>query len=189
MVAFPEFWELYSIAIHNNATLVPSSKFVHLKSKLRGKAKDLIASVQLSDENYPRAIELLLSTYNRPDVLRNKLVDQLEALPPAEPTPTDQRTTLCKIKSIWVQLTNLKEQPGSTATMKIIRSKFPQKTREKVGEMRRRGDNWTAEELLDAFDKVIDQLEVMEDTDPTPQVRSRSHAVVENVIAQDQERP
>ncbi|KAK6016912.1 zinc knuckle [Ostertagia ostertagi] len=130
------------------------------------KAKDLIASVRLSPENYQEAIDLLLSTYNRPQVLRNRLVEELEMLPPADSTPTDQRSTLCKIKAIWVQLKNLKEQPGSTTTMRIIRSKFPQKTREKVGEMRQKNDEWTAEELILAFDQVIDRLEIMEDNDP-----------------------
>ncbi|KAK6021109.1 zinc knuckle, partial [Ostertagia ostertagi] len=166
MSAFPDFWELYSVAIHSNPTLSPATKFIHLKSKLKGKAKDLIASVRLSPENYQEAIDLLLSTYNRPQVLRNRLVEELEMLPPADSTPTDQRSTLCKIKAIWVQLKNLKEQPGSTTTMRIIRSKFPQKTREKVGEMRQKNDEWTAEELILAFDQVIDRLEIMEDNDP-----------------------
>ncbi|KAK6009464.1 peptidase family A16 [Ostertagia ostertagi] len=174
-----EFWELYSIAVHNHPTLGAASKFLHLKSKLKGRAGDLIASMRLSAENYPRAVELLLSTYNRPDVLRNRLVEQLEALPPAGKAVTDQRTTLCKVKAIWVQLANLNEQPGSTTTMRIIRSKFPRKTRERVGEMRRKNDNWTAEDLLDAFDKVIDQLEIMEDTDPTPTATSKL-CVVDN---------
>ncbi|KAK6028766.1 hypothetical protein OSTOST_05147 [Ostertagia ostertagi] len=68
MVEFPEFWELFSIAVHNNPALVPSSKFVHLKSKLRGKAKDLIASVQLSAENYPRAETEVLAAASAPGV-------------------------------------------------------------------------------------------------------------------------
>ncbi|KAK6020957.1 hypothetical protein OSTOST_13381, partial [Ostertagia ostertagi] len=146
MVHFPEFWELYSIAVHNHPTLGAASKFY----TLRGRAGDLIASMRLSAENYPRAVELLLSTYNRPDVLRNRLVEQLEALPPAGKAVTDQRTTF-----------------------------FQERQGERVGEMRRKNDNWTAEDLLDAFDKVIDQLEIMEDTDPTPTATSKL-CVVDN---------
>ncbi|KAK6031291.1 zinc knuckle, partial [Ostertagia ostertagi] len=122
----------------------------------------------MSAENYPKAIELLLNTYNRPDVLRNRLIDQLEALPPSGKAVTEQRITLCKVKAIWVQLANLSEQPGSTMTMRMVRSKFPRKTREKVGERRRKGATWTTDDLIEAFDEVIDQLEIIEDTDPTP---------------------
>ncbi|KAK6019168.1 zinc knuckle, partial [Ostertagia ostertagi] len=177
MVEFPEFWELYKLAVHENPTLGAPAKFLHLKSVLKGTAKDLMASMTLSAENYPKAIELLLNTYNRPDVLRNRLVEQLEALPPSGKAVTEQRITLCKIKAIWVQLANLAEQPGSTMTMRTVRSKFPKKTREKVGEKRRKGDNWTTEDLIDAFDEVIDQLEIIEDTNPTPTTKSRSHTV------------
>ncbi|KAK5971157.1 Zinc knuckle [Trichostrongylus colubriformis] len=173
MVTFPEFWEIYKAAIHDNPTLPASVKFLHLKSKLKGRAKALLASIELGAENYPKAIELLYNTYNRPDVLRNRLIEQLEALPPAHDAPIDQRTTLCKIKAIWVQLKSLNEQPGSTTTMRIIRSKFPRRTREKVGELRQRNDNWTADNLIQAFDTVVDQLEVMEDTDPTSFSTSR----------------
>ncbi|KAK6059504.1 hypothetical protein COOONC_02867 [Cooperia oncophora] len=140
---------------------------LHLKSKLKGRARDIIASIELSADNYQEAINLLHNTYNRPDVLRNKLFEQLEAIAPANETPLAQRTTLCKIKSLWLQLKNLKEQPGATGTMRLIRAKFPQSTRQKG-----RDDHWTVEELLAAFDQVIDRLEVMEDTDPTSEITS-----------------
>ncbi|KAK5978128.1 hypothetical protein GCK32_022122 [Trichostrongylus colubriformis] len=164
---FPEFWEIFSAAIHNHPYMTDATKLIYLKGALQGDAKDIVASVQVGDDNYSRAVELLQSTYNRPELLRNRLVDQLESLPPATESPLGLRTTLCKVKAIWVQLSSLNEQPGSTMTMKTIRSKFPQKTREKVGELRRRNDNWNTEDLLSALDRVIDQFELMEDTDPT----------------------
>ncbi|KAK6030985.1 zinc knuckle [Ostertagia ostertagi] len=120
MVEFPEFWELYKLAVHDNTSLGAPAKFLHLKSVLKGTAKDLMATMTLSAENYPKAIELLLNTYNRPDVLRNRLIDQLEALPPSGKAVTEQRITLCKVKAIWVQLANLSEQPGSTMTMRMV---------------------------------------------------------------------
>ncbi|KAK6021547.1 hypothetical protein OSTOST_12780 [Ostertagia ostertagi] len=167
--AFPEFWELYLAAIHNNPSIPAAVKFLHLKSKLKGKAKDLIASIELSPNNYLEASTYSIARYNRPD--------QLEALSPASESPIAQRTTLCKIKAIWMQLRNLKEQPGATGTMRIIRAKFPHSTRQRVGEMRQRDDHWTVEELLQAFDRVIDRLEVMEDTDPMTEVTSHTSAV------------
>ncbi|KAK5973532.1 Zinc knuckle [Trichostrongylus colubriformis] len=164
---FPEFWEIFAAAIHNHPYMTDATKLIYLKRALQGDAKDVVASVQVGDDNYSKAVELLQNTYNRPELLRNRLVDQLESLPPATESPLVQRTTLCKVKAIWVQLSSLNEQPGSTMTMKTIRSKFPQKTREKVGELRKRNDNWNTEDLLSALDRVIDQFELMEDTDPT----------------------
>ncbi|KAK5969806.1 hypothetical protein GCK32_021708, partial [Trichostrongylus colubriformis] len=129
---FPEFWEIFSAAIHNHPYMTEATKLIYLKGALQGDAKDIVASVQVGDDNYSKAVELLRNTYNRPELLRNRLVEQLESLPPANESPLVQRITLCKVKAIWVQLINLNEQPGSTMTMKTIRSKFPQKTREKI---------------------------------------------------------
>ncbi|KAK5974870.1 hypothetical protein GCK32_022753 [Trichostrongylus colubriformis] len=175
MTLFPEFWEIFSAAIDNHPYMTDATKLIYLKGALQGDAKDIVASVQVGDDNYSKAVELLKNTYNRPELLRNRLVEQLEALPPANESPLVQRTTLCKVKAIWVQLINLNEQPGSTMTMKTIMSKFPQKTREKVGELRRRNDNWNTEDLLSALDRVIDQFELMEDTDPTSINAHRSY--------------
>ncbi|KAL6742463.1 hypothetical protein Aduo_015611 [Ancylostoma duodenale] len=52
------------------------------------------------------------------------------------------------------------EDASAIGTLKLIRSKFPKRTREKVGELKSKGDSmWTVDELLKALDKVIDQLE------------------------------
>ncbi|RCN42636.1 peptidase family A16 [Ancylostoma caninum] len=190
MNAFPEFWDLFSAALHNNPSVPPALKFLHLKSKLKGNAKELIAAVHLTENNYQETVSLLLNTYNRPDILRNRLWEELEALPQSSDTPITQRTTLCKIKAIWVQLKKLEEQPDATGTMRLIRSKFPLHTREKIGELRKRDDHWTVEELLSALDKVIDQFEIMEDTDPhTTLASSVVHSVSQHDPRKTDNRP
>ncbi|KAK6045267.1 hypothetical protein COOONC_17228 [Cooperia oncophora] len=121
-------------------------------------------------------VEALLNTYNRPEVLRNTLVKQLEDFPHAGNTPIDQRHMFCKVKAIWTQLSNLNEQPGSTPLMRTIRSKFPKKDKRKVGEMGSKNDKWTTEDLLRALESNINQLEIMEDTDPLSTRQSKSYA-------------
>ncbi|KHJ78936.1 zinc knuckle, partial [Oesophagostomum dentatum] len=112
-------------------------------------------------------VRIITNTCNRPDVLRNKLWDKLVAQPKAASSPISQRITLSGIKAIWAQMKNLSEHPASTGTLKVIRSKFPDRTREKVGELRKKGEpSWTVDDLLQALDIVVEQLELMEDTDP-----------------------
>ncbi|VDP49057.1 unnamed protein product [Heligmosomoides polygyrus] len=166
MHSFPEFWELFTAAVHNNNSVRAITKFLYLRGKLKGDALKLISALQLTEVNYSEAIKILTNTYLRPEPLRNKLQRQLEAVPPAHRSPLSQRTTLCTLKSLWVQLERLGEHPASTTHMSTIRTKFPNNTRDKVGEMRSTGDNWDVNTLLSALDKVIDRLEVMEDNDP-----------------------
>ncbi|VDO32307.1 unnamed protein product [Heligmosomoides polygyrus] len=121
------------------------------------------------------AIKILTNTYLRSEPLRNKLQRQLEAVLPAHRSPLSQGTTLCTLKSLWLQLERLGEHPASTTHMRAIRTKFSNNIRDKVGEMRSTGDNWDVNTLLFALDKVIDRLEVMEDNHP-----ERIHARLDN---------
>ncbi|RCN47104.1 hypothetical protein ANCCAN_06827 [Ancylostoma caninum] len=116
--AFPEFWDLFSAAVHNNASLPPAHKFLYLKSYLKGTASSIIANFQPTAQNYDEAVRTILSTYHRPDILRNKLWDKLTAQPKAGNSAISQRVTLCGIKAIWAQMKKLSEHSGSTGTMK-----------------------------------------------------------------------
>ncbi|VDP10342.1 unnamed protein product [Heligmosomoides polygyrus] len=166
MHSFPEFWELFTAAVHNNNNVPAITKFLYLRGKLKGDALKLISALQLTEHNYSEAIKILTNTYMRPERLRNKVQRQLEAVPPAHKSPMSQRTTLCTLKSLWMQLERLGEHPASAAHMRTIRTKFPNLTRDKVGEMRSSEDTCDVNELLTTFDKVIDRLEIMEDADP-----------------------
>ncbi|VDO20622.1 unnamed protein product [Heligmosomoides polygyrus] len=158
MHAFPEFWEMFAVAVHDNPTVPTISKFLYLKGKLKGEAHKLISPLQFSEYNYQQAVQLLKKTYMRPDILRIQLVQELQAVPPAHDIPTSQRTTLCTLKALWVQLEKLGEHPASTAHKCTIGEKFPLRTMEKAGELvKNAGEDWTVNHLLDALDQVIDR--------------------------------
>ncbi|CAJ0601072.1 unnamed protein product [Cylicocyclus nassatus] len=175
---FLEFWDLFSTAVHNNISVPVSLKFMYLKSHLRGPAASLIAGFQSTAENYEDAVRTLTNTYGRPEILRNRLWDKLMQQPPASESPMSQRATLCTIKAIWSQLKHLKEDSSAIGTLKIIRAKFPRRTREKIGEYKTKGDSmWTVDELLSTLDTIIDRLETVEDADPSDYHSYNSQAV------------
>ncbi|VDO41397.1 unnamed protein product [Heligmosomoides polygyrus] len=148
MRAFPEFWEMFAVAVHDNPTVPTISKFLYLKGKLKGEAYKLISPLQFSEYNYQQAVQLLKKTYMRPDILRIQLVQELQAVPPAHDIPTSQRTTLCTLKALWVQLEKLGEHPASTAHKCTIGEKFPLRTMEKAGELKNGDEDWTVNHLL-----------------------------------------
>ncbi|KAK5972782.1 hypothetical protein GCK32_022732, partial [Trichostrongylus colubriformis] len=51
---FPEFWEIFSPAIHNHLYMTDDTKLIYLKGALQGDAKDIVASVQVGDDNSPK---------------------------------------------------------------------------------------------------------------------------------------
>ncbi|CAJ0590619.1 unnamed protein product [Cylicocyclus nassatus] len=176
---FLEFWDLFSVAVHNNINVPASMKFMYLKSHLRGPAASIIAGFQSTAENYEDAVRTLTNTYGRPEILRNRLWDKLMQLPPASDSPMSQRATYCTVKAIWTQLTHLKEDSSAIGTLKIIRAKFPRRTREKIGEYKTKGDAmWTVDELLSTLDTIIDRLETIEDADSSEHLAYNSQASV-----------
>ncbi|RCN48385.1 peptidase family A16 [Ancylostoma caninum] len=167
--AFLQFWDLFATAVHNNTSVPVALKFMYLKTHLKGNAANLIANFQPTAQNYEDAVRVLLNTYNRPEILRSRLWDKLINQRASTDAPISQRTTLCAVQALWSQMKHVNEDASAIGTLKLIRSKFPKRTREKVGELKSKGDSmWTVDELLKALDKVIDQLEVIEDADPTP---------------------
>ncbi|CAJ0602100.1 unnamed protein product [Cylicocyclus nassatus] len=176
---FFEFWDLFSMAVHNNPNVPAPLKFMYLKAHLRGPAANIIAGFQSTAENYEDAVRTLTNTYGRPEILRNRLWDKLMQLSPASDSSMSQRATLCGIKAIWAQLKHLKEDSSAIGTLKIIRAKFPRRTREKIGEFKKRGDSmWSVDELLETLDSIIDRLENIEDADPSDYHSYNSQSVV-----------
>ncbi|KAL6743680.1 hypothetical protein Aduo_016697 [Ancylostoma duodenale] len=115
--AFPQFWDLFATAVHNNTSVPVTLKFMYLKTYVKGTAANLISNFQPTAQNYEDA-------------------------------------------GTWSQMKHVTENPSAIGTLKLIRSKFPSRTRERVGELKSKGDSlWTVDELLTALDKVIDQLE------------------------------
>ncbi|CAJ0608707.1 unnamed protein product [Cylicocyclus nassatus] len=168
MDAFHEFWNIFAASAHNNSSVLVPVEFMYLKTHLKGDAANIIANFQPTEENYEDAVRTIISTYDRPEHLRMRLWDKLNKQAPAKDSAASQRATLGPIRAIWSQMKRFKEK-SSTGALNMIRSKFPRRTREKVGEMKKKEDQmWTVDDLLTAFDTVIDRLQVVEDADPTP---------------------
>ncbi|CAJ0591480.1 unnamed protein product [Cylicocyclus nassatus] len=165
--AFSEFWDIFSTAVHNNNTVPAAVKFMYLKSVLEGDAARIIAGFKPTAKDYDTAVRTILSTYDRPEILRSRLWDKLSQQSPASDSAISQRATLCALQATWYQMKELNEDSSSIATLRTIRSKFPWRTREKVGELKGKSDSmWTVDELLSALSTVIDRLQVVEDSDP-----------------------
>jgi len=67
--AWPEFWDLFHVAVHANSQVPIVQKFAHLKSLLWGEAAKFIASIPTTAVNYDVAIDRLQSRYGKPELL------------------------------------------------------------------------------------------------------------------------
>ncbi|RCN44595.1 hypothetical protein ANCCAN_09415 [Ancylostoma caninum] len=154
---FPHFWNVFSAAVHNNRSVPNTIKFLHLQSCLQGDAALTIHGLEITEECYDQAIQLLHQGYNRPRLTRNALVNKLKEIKPSSQSALSQRNTFCMVKAVMVQLDKLEDNSRSTATMQIIRDKFSELTRLNLAKRQhKQGTDWTTSQLLDALDAVIE---------------------------------
>ena len=74
---WPEFWNLFRVAVHEYQRCTPVEKFVHLKSYLTGKAQAAVQGLPLTPEGYDKAVMTLHERFDRPDLLRESLMQRL----------------------------------------------------------------------------------------------------------------
>ncbi|XP_048583524.1 uncharacterized protein LOC125563014 [Nematostella vectensis] len=79
---WPEFWDSFESAIHNNECLSDADKFAYLKGLLLDEAKPTIAGFAMTAANYHAAVELLRKRYGKPKVIqRSHITDHLNLSP------------------------------------------------------------------------------------------------------------
>ncbi|EGI68264.1 hypothetical protein G5I_03077, partial [Acromyrmex echinatior] len=60
---WPTFRDLFQSIVGNNSSISAIEKFHYLKTCLEGPAKELIQPLAMTEDNYPRAWELLSERY------------------------------------------------------------------------------------------------------------------------------
>lgn len=76
------FFQIYESVIHNRTDLSKIQKFYYLKSYLKGDASQLLHSLELTDDNYDVAINLLKERYENKKMLIHNHMKNIVDLPP-----------------------------------------------------------------------------------------------------------
>src|SRR5690606_15667898 len=74
--AWPAFWAEFKDNIHFNERLTIQQKMHLLSCMLAGQARQVLANYDGTEDGYKAIIEQLHVKYNRPDVLRQQLIEQ-----------------------------------------------------------------------------------------------------------------
>lgn len=179
---WPEFWDIFRVAIHDNVEIPTVQKFVYLKSLLYDEAAGYIANIKTEEANYEVAVQRLTSRYGKDEVQKTRLMTKLgemKALEQSNKAMRDALDELCAtVRALEVQGVTT-EQYG-TLLMPLIESKLPKDWRlvwaqEKAGLSK---EDVTFSKLL----KVLEQeLEIRESADQTVEIEqpSKHHQPIE----------
>jgi hypothetical protein len=78
-----DFWNIYSVAVDEDVDLPSIRKFVYLKSRLEGEAKQLIDGINLTEPNYATAVRILKDRYGNEDATVRSLHKELVRVKPS----------------------------------------------------------------------------------------------------------
>ncbi|KAF0294386.1 hypothetical protein FJT64_007944 [Amphibalanus amphitrite] len=77
VMRWSEFWELFSIAVHDNQCYANAQKFVVLKSHLAGAALRAIQGIPVTGDGYVQAVSALKARFDLENVRRETLLKEL----------------------------------------------------------------------------------------------------------------
>ena len=92
--SWTEFYELFRNGVHNDAVLPATRKMVYLKSFLDGDPAILIGGLEISDANYPVALNLLIEAYGSDTAVIRSLHQELVQLKPSSSFNDDVKLQL-----------------------------------------------------------------------------------------------
>ena len=124
---WPEFWDIFRAAVHDNIDIPPVQKFVYLKSLLIGEAAGYVANFKTEEANYELAVERLQARYGKDDVQGNRLMTKLADMKPIDQSNKAMRDTvdeLCAtVRALQVQ--GVTPDQYGALLMPLIESKLP----------------------------------------------------------------
>ncbi|XP_068734446.1 uncharacterized protein [Montipora capricornis] len=124
---WPEFWEIFRVAVHDNIDIPPIQKFVYLKSLLTGEAAGYVANFKTEKANYELAVERLQSRYGKDEVRRNRLKTKLAEMKPIDQSKKAMRDTVDELCATFraPQVQGVTPDQYGALLMPLIESKLP----------------------------------------------------------------
>lgn len=132
---FKEFWDAFECAIHQNPKIPEVIKFAHLCGLLKGKAKETIEGIPITNDNYQEAVDLLKQRFLDENLAKSIVYMDLTNMPPTKSVGVSLVNTVDRINKYIRQLKAYGEDVYHTQFKTIILSKLPKEVRLKIHEI------------------------------------------------------
>ena len=172
------FWDSFKSAIDENPQLAPIDKFNYLNSLLEGNALRCVKGLQLSEDNYNTALDLLKQRFGKKQQI---ICAHMEELVKLSDCNNDRPHSLRSLYDhITVHIRGLEalevnsDQYGSLL-IPIIMSKLPSEVRLKVARENQE-DVWQIKDLMKVLQTEVDAREASE----TTKLKSASQTAAKN---------
>ena len=163
LLNWPSFYDDFSSALDNNTALSNIEKFQFLRAQLDGEALNTIAGLQLTENNYTHAKELLIERYGQTHKIVNAYMKALWELPHPRENITSLRNFYDSLETFIRGLNSLGKEENTYGELLVpmILDKLPASTRRQIARVHGNTE-WTIITLRKAIKSEIDALQAGE---------------------------
>ena len=156
-----EWWDSFSVAVHDNKKIAAVEKFTYLKSLVEGSAAMAISGLPLTGANYNDALEILRERFAQKQVIINSYMQELLKIKPVRSMSEVGRVREIVDKT-EVQVRGLKalgvdSYQYGTLLIPIFMEKLPDELKLIVS--RKHTDNWELDTIMDAVKAEVQARE------------------------------
>ena len=155
-----EFWDAFESAIHNKKKFHNLDKFNYLKVQLKGTASEVIAGLELTQENCNIAINLLKERYGKKQTMIKAYFSNLMNLPMATYKTTSLRTFYDTMKKHLRCLQLVGEDDNNTQILTVLQSKLPRSVLLQLERIKEKNNEWTVKKCREVLHHHVSTLEV-----------------------------
>jgi hypothetical protein len=156
---FPQFHNLFTIAIINNPNLTDAEKHVHLVACCEGEPLHMIKDYPPTDASFPICWGLLERRYKDEKQIIRDLYAILDKLQPANNNIKSLRATFDEISRTIRQLEGLGESVNQPRIVVDVKKKWPAAMIDRLEEAEEINKNWDIEKMLELLEKLISRKE------------------------------
>ena len=159
---WPEFFDTYNVAIHQNSDLSDIERFTYLKGYLHGEARRCIQGLTLSDANYKEAVTLLKNRFGNKKLIISR---HMEALLDLEKVGSSLMVK--ELRSLYdkvmvniraLQAYDIKSEQFGPMLAPVILKKLPIEIKLEVNRRLKKKD-WLIDEMLEILRAEIETQE------------------------------
>ena len=152
---WPEFWDAFENAVHNNPRLSNIEKFNYLRSKLNGEEKRAIQGLTLSKEKYGVAIGILKERFGNEQEVIDHHYNKMINLSPVTNKTCSHRGLLDSMKKHLRCLQVMKQNINQDVFVSMIRAKLPEEALLQLEILHGTKTKWTADALRERRHEYI----------------------------------
>ena len=160
---WPEFWDGFKSAVHDDSQLAKVDKFKYLRSYLEEPARSVVTGFALTDADYESAIELLKSRYAKPSVIKRAHINDLINMAPVYNEKSLQRLRCLhdQIETRFraMEALGVSKETYSSVVVPVLMGKLPESVRINMIRFGKNHMDWNLDDMLEAFQKELEVLE------------------------------